>query len=409
MIVNPPTTTVLELQVDSIRTDGGTQPRINQDWKIISEYAQDMLEGAVFPPVIVFFDGEHYWLADGFHRYYATKQIGKDTIVSDIRQGSQREAILFSVGVNANHGFRRTNDDKRAVVNKLLRDEEWAKWSDREIARRCGVDNAFVSKLRKEIIPSVDDQQIERLVERNGTTYTMNTTGIGISPLYSASQVEESEEEEYEETEEDRFETAAATGTLDYYYDDLRREALLRDEEERQARRGVPAAFLSSDSNEWYTPEEYIHAAHELMGGIDLDPASCQLANEVVKAADYYDIRRNGLYEEWKGRIWLNPPYGFTGGESNQSVWSNRLIDQFKNGITTEAILLVNANTEAKWFQPLYDKHLICFTDHRIRFYNVNGESSQPTQGNALVYFGSQRKRFIEIFSRFGTVIERAK
>lgn len=171
---------------------------------------------------------------------------------------------------------------------------------------------------------------------------------------------------------------------------------------------GVPKALQSSASNEWFTPAEYLDAARELMGIIDLDPASNALANEVVQAKRYYSIDDDGLQSDWSGRVWLNPPYGFQDGRSNQEIWTQRLIQQYTDGITEEAVLLVNANTEAKWFQPLY-KYLICLTNHRIRFYNHSGESSQPTQGNAFVYFGPRRQRFIEIFKRFGTVIQEAQ
>lgn len=172
--------------------------------------------------------------------------------------------------------------------------------------------------------------------------------------------------------------------------------------------RGVPAALQSSDSNEWYTPGQYTDAARELMGAIDLDPASNIQANTIVQARTFYSIEDDGFTKPWHGRVFLNPPYGFQDGKSNQERWSQRLLAQYADGITTEAVLLVNANTEAKWFHPLYD-YLICLTDHRIRFYNTQDEASQPTQGNAFVYLGNQRARFIEIFSRFGVVIERAQ
>lgn len=171
---------------------------------------------------------------------------------------------------------------------------------------------------------------------------------------------------------------------------------------------GVPAALQSSDSNEWYTPGQYTDAARELMGAIDLDPASNIQANTIVQARTFYSIEDDGFTKPWHGRVFLNPPYGFQDGKSNQERWSQRLLAQYADGITTEAVLLVNANTEAKWFHPLYD-YLICLTDHRIRFYNTQDEASQPTQGNAFVYLGNQRARFIEIFSRFGVVIERAQ
>jgi hypothetical protein len=172
-------------------------------------------------------------------------------------------------------------------------------------------------------------------------------------------------------------------------------------------RRGAPAALQMSESNEWYTPGQYVEAARLLMGSIDIDPASNTLANETIQAATYYDIGMNGLDKDWAGRVWLNPPYGKSeGAESNQELWSRRLIEQFQSGITIEAVLLVNANTEAKWFQPLYD-YLICFTNHRIRFYNTEGTSSQPTQGNALIYFGPQKARFTELFKQFGPIVRR--
>jgi len=180
-----------------------------------------------------------------------------------------------------------------------------------------------------------------------------------------------------------------------------------REEAVKQVSKGVPTALLTSETNEWYTPYQYVNKTRELMGGIDTDPASNAYANEkVVQATTFYDIQTNGLDKEWHGRVWLNPPYGRDEGGSNQEAWSRRLIEQFEAGITKEAVLLVNANTEAKWFQPLYD-YTICFTNHRIRFYNTQGTPNQPTQGNAFIYFGHQKERFTELFSTFGVVIRR--
>lgn len=166
------------IRLDAIKRDGGTQTRIGLNLETVNEYAEALRDGAVFPDIVVFYDGADYWLADGFHRYEAHKEAGATQINCDLRQGTRRDAVLYSVGANATHGLRRTNADKRRAVETLLRDEEWAKWSDREIARRAGVSDRFVNGIRKEM-PSANGSQIERTVERNGTTYTQNTSNIG--------------------------------------------------------------------------------------------------------------------------------------------------------------------------------------------------------------------------------------
>ncbi len=181
-------------------------------------------------------------------------------------------------------------------------------------------------------------------------------------------------------------------------------------------RDGVPLAVphIISKNNEWYTPAKYISAARELMGSIDLDPASCEEANRTVAAANYYDSTQNGLETPWYDRVWLNPPYGYTNGESNQALWSSRLIDQYTIGNVTQAVLLVNAAVDTKWFHRLFqycerEPHFfpVCFPDHRINFYSPDSSESGSTHGSALVYFGTQIKEFYTIFCQFGLVMER--
>ena len=194
------------LPIDSIRLDGDTQPRAEVSPSVAGEYAEAMLEGDEFPPVVVFHDGEDYWLADGFHRLAAAKSLESDTIAADVRQGSVRDAVLYGCGANATHGLRRSNADKRRSVLRLLRDAEWSQWSDREIARKCTVGNELVSRLRRSICAirtdggdertlSVVERQMDepslerpRKVKRGGTTYTQNTANIGKPKLPKAEQ-----------------------------------------------------------------------------------------------------------------------------------------------------------------------------------------------------------------------------
>lgn len=141
----------MNLSLDKIKIDGGTQSRAKIDQDVVSEYADNMRDGAKFPPVIVFHDGAEYFLADGFHRYHAAKKAGSPGIKCDVREGTLRDAILYSFGANADHGLRRTPADKRKAVMAMLSDIEWQDWSDREIARQCCVSHPFVAAIRKEM------------------------------------------------------------------------------------------------------------------------------------------------------------------------------------------------------------------------------------------------------------------
>ena len=105
------------IAIKDIRLDGGTQPRATIDFEAVFDYMDAMADGAKFPPVVVFYDGASYWLADGFHRVKAAEQAGVDEIACELHQGTQQDAQWYSFGANKTNGLRRTNDDKhRAVI-----------------------------------------------------------------------------------------------------------------------------------------------------------------------------------------------------------------------------------------------------------------------------------------------------
>lgn len=151
---------------------------------------------------------------------------------------------------------------------------------------------------------------------------------------------------------------------------------------------------------EWYTPARYVEAAREVMGGIDLDPASSELANQTVRATLYFDSHLDGLMEPWLGRVWLNPPYGKGSG-----LFTTKLVTEYAAGNVTAGILLLNAyGFDSDWFQPLWDWP-ICFTDHRITFWSPQRETGGPANANIFVYLGPDDRRFAEVFRQFGRVV----
>lgn len=170
------------------------------------------------------------------------------------------------------------------------------------------------------------------------------------------------------------------------------------------------ALLTSSETNEWYTPPEYIDAAREVMGGIDLDPASCKAANEWIKAGTFYTEQEDGLSRPWEGRVFLNPPYGKTGNLSNQDVWARKLEEEFLAGRVTEAILLTKCVPGYVWWERLFTRWTVCFCRYRIFFRKLNDRGmviqvGQAKAGSSFWYFGESPWRFVEVFGKFGRIV----
>ena len=165
---------------------------------------------------------------------------------------------------------------------------------------------------------------------------------------------------------------------------------------------GVNNPLTSSKTNEWYTPVQYIDSARAVMGGIDLDPASCEQANETVQAKDIYTLTDSGLDHDWHGRVWMNPPWGNDGPD-----FGRHLIGQHRAGNVTEAVALFNAHaTDTDWFQP-YFEHVMCFTDHRIDYDSPEEKTTTSTHGSVFVYLGDKQKKFGAEFLKWGAVMAR--
>jgi DNA N-6-adenine-methyltransferase (Dam) len=181
---------------------------------------------------------------------------------------------------------------------------------------------------------------------------------------------------------------------------DKRLAAILSEDLDDSLAAQIMGGTKASTSVEWYTPARYIEAAREVMGGIDLDPATSARANRTVKAARIFTAESDGLAHEWAGRVWLNPPYGKGSGQ-----FTTKLIEEYDAGRVVAAVLLLNAyGFDAEWFRPLW-RFPICFTDHRIQFTSPQRETGGPANGNIFAYLGTDDRRFADVFRQFGQVV----
>ena len=137
------------------------------------------------------------------------------------------------------------------------------------------------------------------------------------------------------------------------------------------------------------------------MGSIDLDPATAPLAQQTVRATRFFTRDDDGLRHDWRGRIWLNPPYA----QPDIARFVDKLLAELAAGRATQAILLTHNYTDTGWFHAAAGRcAAICFTRGRIKFVSATGEIAAPTQGQAFFYFGPGIDRFRETFGGFGFI-----
>jgi hypothetical protein len=170
---------VKTLNLLNIRIDGGTQARLQLNQDVVAEYAEKMRDGEVFPPVTVFFDGSEYWLADGFHRYFATKSNAKTSIDCDVENGTQQEAKKYSWKANSRRGLRLNHDDYRNIILAMLRDEETKTWSNRQIAEWVGVSHSTVNRVKSSLEQDSSEKTEKKYIDKHGNESVMNTENIG--------------------------------------------------------------------------------------------------------------------------------------------------------------------------------------------------------------------------------------
>jgi len=262
------------------------------------------------------------------------------------------------------------------------------------IARQCGVSNVFVSRLRGGSLLSVnseDEQPTQRTyTTKHGTEATMN---IG------QNQKEQKPDEPSLETksEPDFIEPVANQHPEQ---PEPKSEAPIEQTETTHQGENKPHVLNNSGENEWYTPPEIIASARCVMGSIDLDPASSDLANGFVEAEEYITEEEDGLEVSWEGSVWLNPPYA-------QPLISH-FIDKLVNSKIKQACVLTNNGTDTKWGQVLINHaSAVCFIAGRIKFIDKQGiPSGAPLQGQMICYLGPNAETFVKEFSKHGQCLK---
>lgn len=314
-------------------------------------------------------------ILDGHHRVKICGELGIETWPRMVRKGMSENAKRAHARVLNFSRRHLSSAAKREMIAGQLR--ETPEKSNNSIAGMFGCDHKTVGVVRVELegrgeIPNVTKRE-DSLGRKQPATKSKADEPLVEKPAGFSF---EDDSEEGELAALDRAKTVRKRKT-----------------------RGV----TGTGENEWYTPNHLIDKARAVLGGIDVDPASNDAAQKEVKAKKYFTEQTNGLDKDWKGRVWMNPPYA----QPLISEFCNKLLSEIEAGNCTNAVTLTHNYTDTKWFHALSEKaSAICFTRGRVKFYSPSGEIAAPTQGQAFCYFGEDVEGFAREFSDVGFVVE---
>lgn len=198
------------------------------------------------------------------------------------------------------------------------------------------------------------------------------------------------------------------------------------------------AARHSMDSADWYTSTKYVEAARAVMGGIDLDPASHEEANQTIKATHFYDQEANGLAHQWLGRIFINPPGGkdaagmglvpafwlkllaeWMAGRVEQAIWIGYSLEQLQTlqscdgcrhpldfAICIPARRIAFIENEAKRLARIakLEAENVARAARGEKLKRISQKADGPSHANYIAYLGHDPGKFGLIFRGFGQV-----
>jgi len=154
-----------------------------------------------------------------------------------------------------------------------------------------------------------------------------------------------------------------------------------------------------SASDECYTPLAWVERARDVLGAIDLDPASSTEAQAVVGAGRFFVLADDGLSKRWRGRVWLNCPY------SRPGPWVEHLIGAYDRGDVSACVALFNSMTGARWFDAMARQAWRCELRKRIAFYGPATGGGPGMRDQVFFYLGARPERFGAVFGEHGRIV----
>jgi ParB family chromosome partitioning protein len=376
----------------------------------LKELAADIKANGLQEPILTY----HGQILDGRNRLRACQLAGVEPAFQKASVATDEEALALVMSLNLHR--RHLNESQRAMVGARVAPFYEAAAAERQ---RIAADATNAKRCQETPKPSNKDALVANLpqapkpepaprapVAREQAAAAVNVSGRSVQSAKTV--LDSAVPEVVKAVEAGKLAVSAAAKVVNMDHEDQKEVArLVVSGEAASGAEAIskvkPHVAHNSGENEWYTPSPYLEAARATMGAIDLDPSSCDIANERVKASRFYSKEQDGLKQTWAGRVWMNPPYE----KGLIDRFAEKLATSVQDGTVAQACVLVNNATETQWFRRMVSVASgVCFPTGRVRFISPQGEKGAPLQGQAVIYIGADFGSFATHFKQFGFVAE---
>ena len=144
----------------------------------------------------------------------------------------------------------------------------------------------------------------------------------------------------------------------------------------------INSGMFTSSTDDWATPQDFFDTLNR---EFDFDLDVCASA-ENAKCARFFTKEDDGLSKEWRGRCWMNPPYGREIGQWVRKAFETSL----RGGLV---VCLLPSRTDTQWWHDYCMKGEIRFVQGRLKF--GDGKNSAPFPSAIVIFrpkFTTQRK-----------------
>jgi hypothetical protein len=181
------------LNIDLLVIDADTQARVSIHADTVDEYAELITNNKDWPFDLldVFHDGNNYLVADGFHRTLAAQRSDVKSVPCRVHKGTAKDARIFGMTANDQHGLRMSRADKRHCVEWLL--DNGGKLTQLEIGVTAGVSKRTVAyivaerKAQKVQIALSDSQNIGKTPKPTSIDVPVRKNGSPSPPISGGS------------------------------------------------------------------------------------------------------------------------------------------------------------------------------------------------------------------------------